>query len=577
MNDLVLDPANLEPPKPSPEPEKEKPPKSNRKFIIAIIVVLIVIGLGAAAALLIPNLIDSRGKALNQETPENKNASLEADFNANINSNANVNADVNSPISLEQSAYPGWLKNIITSRLKIEPFSDMVSKDTDNDGLTDKEEELWGTDPKLDDTDQDTYLDGKEVLNGFNPKGAGKIKDSGLAREYINLADNYSVSYPAAWYSYADWPDYKQATLGPIEILIEDNPEQLSASEYYYQKVLTENEIIESEIGLGVKGVKSFDGLTAYVADQDKIYALSNSKEGDVEVKIYDNPNSLSSKAWFIGEIYNGSIKLDLKVVESGKLKGVKSLDGLAVYYNQGDRVYSIRNTSVPNKANQEFDYGSTNTFVFVYKSLLLGTSSAAAIEEELGPDSWETYANEDLGISFSYPVKWGPVAQKTECPGCLAGEGSTKDATHKQTTLYFSGDVCALSLLIDDKVVSSQKIGQDTRFAAMIGDNYELPGRGGYWGDQSFDITSEEYVQAVCNGQEEKKCRTYRTGNNLLVARVQEFYGLGYGEDFITYYIYPNVSGFRGLVISTEGLSDFRIEEYEAYMDEIVNSLQTI
>lgn len=48
--------------------------------------------------------------------------------------------------------------------------------DTDIDGLSDYEEvKIYGTDPLLADTDGDTYTDGDEVRNGYNPLGAGKL------------------------------------------------------------------------------------------------------------------------------------------------------------------------------------------------------------------------------------------------------------------------------------------------------------------------------------------------------------------------------------------------------------------
>ncbi len=43
------------------------------------------------------------------------------------------------------------------------------NKDTDNDGLKDWEEDLYGTDPYNPDTDNDGYLDGEEVNSGHNP------------------------------------------------------------------------------------------------------------------------------------------------------------------------------------------------------------------------------------------------------------------------------------------------------------------------------------------------------------------------------------------------------------------------
>lgn len=52
------------------------------------------------------------------------------------------------------------------------------SADSDSDGLYDREEvKVYKTDPLNPDTDGDTFLDGEEVKNGFNPKGAGKLYD----------------------------------------------------------------------------------------------------------------------------------------------------------------------------------------------------------------------------------------------------------------------------------------------------------------------------------------------------------------------------------------------------------------
>lgn len=50
--------------------------------------------------------------------------------------------------------------------------------DTDGDGLSDWEEvTVFGTNPLDPDTDADTYPDGSEVQKGYNPKGSGKLLD----------------------------------------------------------------------------------------------------------------------------------------------------------------------------------------------------------------------------------------------------------------------------------------------------------------------------------------------------------------------------------------------------------------
>lgn len=51
--------------------------------------------------------------------------------------------------------------------------------DTDNDGLSDYEEvKIYKTNPLSADTDGDGYLDGAEVKSGYNPNGAGKLSET---------------------------------------------------------------------------------------------------------------------------------------------------------------------------------------------------------------------------------------------------------------------------------------------------------------------------------------------------------------------------------------------------------------
>ncbi len=53
--------------------------------------------------------------------------------------------------------------------------SDIEHVDSDNDGLDDMSEAIFGTDPNDPDTDGDGYLDGNEVNNGYNPAGEGDL------------------------------------------------------------------------------------------------------------------------------------------------------------------------------------------------------------------------------------------------------------------------------------------------------------------------------------------------------------------------------------------------------------------
>jgi hypothetical protein len=55
---------------------------------------------------------------------------------------------------------------------------DILSSDTDNDNLSDRDEiDFYFTDPFDSDTDNDGFSDGDEVRRGYNPKGSGTLTD----------------------------------------------------------------------------------------------------------------------------------------------------------------------------------------------------------------------------------------------------------------------------------------------------------------------------------------------------------------------------------------------------------------
>lgn len=96
----------------------------------------------------------------------------------NINISGNLQySDFNKPIKIEA---PKDCKNLIDEIEKMIPKPiankiDSSKNDSDNDGLTDEDEKIYGTDPKNPDTDSDGYSDGDEVKNGYNPNGEGKL------------------------------------------------------------------------------------------------------------------------------------------------------------------------------------------------------------------------------------------------------------------------------------------------------------------------------------------------------------------------------------------------------------------
>jgi len=157
------------------------------------------------------------------------------------------------------------------------------SVDSDQDGLTDAEEPLFGTDPKKPDTDGDGFLDGAEVKGGYDPaKGQGaKLSDSKTLATYQSTHFGYAVRYPSAWLAKAvDQEESEVLFSGTdgefIEVLIVDNPEGLSAAAWYAKQVpgLKVGEVPTETIG-NLTWAWSLDGLNAYLTVNRYLITLS--------------------------------------------------------------------------------------------------------------------------------------------------------------------------------------------------------------------------------------------------------------------------------------------------------------
>jgi hypothetical protein len=67
-----------------------------------------------------------------------------------------------------------------TSSLPVQPQTTGLDKDTDDDGLSDGQENFYGADAWNPDTDGDGWADGREVENGMDPVGPGALFGFGL-------------------------------------------------------------------------------------------------------------------------------------------------------------------------------------------------------------------------------------------------------------------------------------------------------------------------------------------------------------------------------------------------------------
>ncbi|MFC1662652.1 hypothetical protein ACFL04_00605 [Patescibacteria group bacterium] len=196
-------------------------------------------------------------------------------INTNANSNNNTNSSVNTNNNTNSNVTPIPLTN-----------------DDDLDGLTLDEETLYGTDPQARDTDADGFIDGYslssagvvsgELALGYNPNGDGLMKDTNLVRGYTNQDFSYSIIYPTSWIVESIVPDNanimftSQPSTGEfVQVIIQDNPSELTAKNWYLNLNPTTNPSLIKTISVnGLEGVRSLDGQTVYLSKADKIYIL---------------------------------------------------------------------------------------------------------------------------------------------------------------------------------------------------------------------------------------------------------------------------------------------------------------
>jgi hypothetical protein len=185
----------------SEEPKAAKPMWLKIVPIVIIVSILVLSGYLVYSKYFTPS---QNSNAVVEKNPV-KNVATTTE-NANVNANGTMTpssavstttgSGSNNPTYV--SELPGLATTTPGQSDTITPAIPAPTIDTDNDGLTDEEEKVYGTNPAaldtdadglsdyeeikiyktnplLPDTDGDSYLDGAEVKNGYNPNGAGKL------------------------------------------------------------------------------------------------------------------------------------------------------------------------------------------------------------------------------------------------------------------------------------------------------------------------------------------------------------------------------------------------------------------
>lgn len=143
--------------------------------------------------------------------------------------------------------------------------------DSDNDGLSDQDEEVFGTDPLLPDTDGDGYPEADEIRQGYNPLGEGRIGAQVIDR-LVNDAFGYELSVPALWpqqlLSEGQVLIFTAPDESLVQITAEENLDNISIANWYEQAFPgAELSYDRLRTGPGWEGIMSSDGLNLYITD----------------------------------------------------------------------------------------------------------------------------------------------------------------------------------------------------------------------------------------------------------------------------------------------------------------------
>lgn len=149
--------------------------------------------------------------------------------------------------------------------------------DEDQDGLTNSEEVALGTNSKVVDSDGDGYADLSEVNNDYNPTGTGKLSEDKSLKGYLNTTFNLSLIYPGSWDLKVASTEDSVIMTAPdkqfIQVLVQPNTDREDIISWYKKTFNVEN-IPTSQLvtNPGWDGVRTPDGLTAYLTNKDKSY-----------------------------------------------------------------------------------------------------------------------------------------------------------------------------------------------------------------------------------------------------------------------------------------------------------------
>lgn len=154
--------------------------------------------------------------------------------------------------------------------------------DSDNDGLNDEEEAVFGSNPNLADTNNNTYNDLTEILNNYNPIGSGQLSLDPALSVFTSETLGYSVLAPKNWPVKSLNNDNTVLFNAPdnslIQISLQDNTNKQSILSWYGDAFPTDSVTYDRLKSTATgDGIMAADGFNFYLTDKKRksVYIVS--------------------------------------------------------------------------------------------------------------------------------------------------------------------------------------------------------------------------------------------------------------------------------------------------------------
>lgn len=167
--------------------------------------------------------------------------------------------------------------------------------DSDNDGINDEEEAVFGSDPKLADTNNNSYSDLTEILNNYNPTGSGRLGANANLAAFSSQSLGYSLLVPKVWPVKSLNNDSTVLFTAPdeslIQISLQDNTNKQSILSWYGDSFPADSVTYDRLKSAPTwDGVMAADGFNFYLTDKKRksVFIISYIPASDDRV-VYPN------------------------------------------------------------------------------------------------------------------------------------------------------------------------------------------------------------------------------------------------------------------------------------------------